>query len=70
MVKNKKLRIAISTAVIGQLAVVSSSKSSAVNLAELWDKTKKVFGYVDTFLSKGMGYAYAMYFLRDIKGRD
>ena len=67
MVKNKKLRIAISTAVIGQLAVVSSSKSSAVNLAELWDKTKKVFGYVDTFLSKGMGYAYAMYFLRDIK---
>ena len=67
MRKNKYLKLAIGAAVIGRFSLVGNLQSSAISAGKVWDTTKVLLGYLDKFASRGWGYAYSVWFLRDMK---
>ena len=67
MAKSKSLKLAISAAVIGQLSLAGNLQSLSVDAGKIWDTTKVLLGYLDKFASRGWGYAYSVWFLRDMK---
>ena len=67
MAKSKSLKLVVSAAVIGQLSLAGNLQSLSIGAGKIWDTTKVLLGYLDKFASRGWGYAYSVWFLRDMK---
>ena len=67
MAKSRSLKLVVSAAVIGQLSLAGNLQSLSIGAGKIWDTTKVLLGYLDKFASRGWGYAYSVWFLRDMK---